>query len=435
MELSPDAVAVIGFLVLFILMLLRVPVGMAMGLVGVTGFAYIAGPGPALKLIGQSSMRTVTDYTFGVIPMFMLMGAFVSVSGVSKELFRAANAFIGHMRGGLGVATVLACGGFAAICGSSVATAATFSSVAYPEMRRFGYPQSFSTGVIAAGGTLGAMLPPSTVLAVYAILTQQDIGKLFMAGIVPGLLAMLLYVFTIMIIVRVRPDWLPRGDKKSWPDRFRGLKDVWAPLVLFIFVIGGLYGGFFTPTEAGGVGASGAFLLGVLRGKLDRVAIRSALLSATRTSAAVFTVLIGALLFGYFLTITQVPQKLMEMLTGMGVGRYGILAMIMVMYLVLGCLMDAMAMIILTVPIIFPVIVQLGFDPIWFGVIIVMTVELGLIHPPVGMNVFVIKSVVKDVSFTTIFKGVIPFVVTDLIRLVILICFPIIALWLPSKMG
>ena len=380
-------------------------------------------------------MRTVTDYTFGVIPMFMLMGAFVSVSGVSKELFRAANAFIGHMRGGLGVATVLACGGFAAICGSSVATAATFSSVAYPEMRRFGYPQSFSTGVIAAGGTLGAMLPPSTVLAVYAILTQQDIGKLFMAGIVPGLLAMLLYVVTIMIIVRVKPDLLPRGEQKSWAERFSGLKDVWAPLVLFMFVIGGLYGGFFTPTEAGGVGASGAFLLGVLRGKLDRAGIREALLSATRTSAAVFTVLIGALLFGYFLTITQVPQKLTEMLTGLGVGRYGILALIMVMYLVLGCLMDAMAMIILTVPIIYPVIVQLGFDPIWFGVIIVMTVELGLIHPPVGMNVFVIKSVVKDVSFTTIFKGVIPFVVTDLFRLVILISFPAIALWLPSKMG
>ncbi|WP_233254766.1 TRAP transporter large permease [Limnohabitans sp. T6-5] len=435
MDLSPDAVAIIGFLVLFGLMLLRVPVGMAMGLVGVSGYAYIAGPGPALKLIGQSSMRTVTDYTFGVIPMFMLMGAFVSVSGVSKELFRAANAFIGHMRGGLGVATVLACGGFAAICGSSVATAATFSSVAYPEMRRFGYPQSFSTGVIAAGGTLGAMLPPSTVLAVYAILTQQDIGKLFMAGIVPGLLAMLLYVITIMIIVRVKPDLLPRGEQKSWGERFNGLKDVWAPLVLFMFVIGGLYGGFFTPTEAGGVGASGAFLLGVLRGKLDRAGIREALLSATRTSAAVFTVLIGALLFGYFLTITQVPQKLTEMLTGLGVGRYGVLALIMVMYLVLGCLMDAMAMIILTVPIIFPVIVQLGFDPIWFGVIIVMTVELGLIHPPVGMNVFVIKSVVKDVSFTTIFKGVIPFVVTDLFRLVILISFPAIALWLPSKMG
>ncbi|WP_310646401.1 TRAP transporter permease [Limnohabitans sp.] len=434
MELSTDAVAIIGFVVLFVLMLLRVPVGMAMGLVGVVGYSYIAGTGPALKLIGQTSMRTVTDYTFGVIPMFMLMGAFVSVSGVSRELFRAANAFIGHLRGGLGVATVLACGGFAAICGSSVATAATFSAVAYPEMRRFGYPQSFSTGVIAAGGTLGAMLPPSTVLAVYAILTQQDIGKLFMAGIVPGLLAMSMYVITIMLIVYFRPDWLPAGERKSFRERVSGLKDVWAPLVLFLFVIGGLYGGFFTPTEAGGVGASGAFLLGVLRGKLDRAGIREALLSATRTSAAVFTVLIGALLFGYFLTITQTPQKLTEFLTSLGVGRYGVLAMIMVMYLVLGCLMDAMAMIILTVPIIYPVILQLGFDPIWFGIIIVMTVELGLIHPPVGMNVFVIKSVVKDVSFMTIFKGVIPFVITDILRLIILIAFPIIALWLPNRL-
>lgn len=433
--MSTDAVAVIGFVVLFALMLLRVPVGMAMGLVGVTGYSYLVGAGPALKLVGQTSMRTVTDYTFGVIPMFMLMGAFVSISGVSKELFRAANAFIGHLRGGLGMATVVACGGFAAICGSSVATAATFAGVAYPEMRRYGYPRSFATGVIAAGGTLGAMLPPSTVLAVYAILTEQDIGKLFMAGILPGMLAMAMYVVTITLIVKIRPDFLPAGEHKPWAERIAGLKDVWAPLLLFIFVIGGLYGGFFTPTEAGGVGASGAFLLGVIRRKLDRAQIREALLQATRTSAAVFTVLIGALLFGYFLTITQTPQKLTEFLTGMGVGRYGVLAMIMVMYLVLGCLMDAMAMIILTVPIIFPVIVHLGFDPIWFGIIIVMTVELGLIHPPVGMNVFVIKSVVKDVSFTTIFKGVLPFVATDLIRLVVLIAFPVIALWLPSRMG
>jgi tripartite ATP-independent transporter DctM subunit len=434
MDLSTDAVAILGFVVLFVLMLLRVPVGMAMGLVGVVGYSYIAGTGPALKLVGQTSMRTVTDYTFGVIPMFMLMGAFVTVSGVSRELFRAANAFIGHLRGGLGVATVLACGGFAAICGSSVATAATFSTVAYPEMRRFGYPQSFSAGVIAAGGTLGAMLPPSTVLAVYAILTQQDIGKLFMAGIVPGLLAMGMYVITIMLIVFFRPDWLPAGEKQNLSQRLNGLKDVWAPLVLFLFVIGGLYGGFFTPTEAGGVGASGAFLLGVLRGKLDKAGIREALLSATRTSAAVFTVLIGALLFGYFLTITQTPQKLTEILTGLGIGRYGVLGLIMLMYLMLGCLMDAMAMIILTVPIIYPVIIQLGFDPIWFGIIIVMTVELGLIHPPVGMNVFVIKSVVKEVSFLTIFKGVIPFVITDILRLMILIAFPIIALWLPNRL-
>jgi C4-dicarboxylate transporter DctM subunit len=426
---------VLGFVALFVLMLLRVPVGMAMGLVGVVGYSYLVGPGPALKLVGQTSMRTVTDYTFGVIPMFMLMGALVSVSGVSRELFKAANSMIGHLRGGLGVATVVACGGFAAICGSSVATAATFSAVAYPEMRRFNYPQSFSTGVIAAGGTLGAILPPSTVLAVYAILTQQDIGKLFMAGIVPGILAMAMYVLTIAIIVKLRPDWLPGGEVKPWAERLQDLKNVWAPLVLFVFVIGGLYGGFFTPTEAGGVGASGAFILGLVRRKLDGPKIREALLSATRTAAAVFTVLIGALLFGYFLTITQSPQKLTEILTGLGIGRYGVLALIMVMYLVLGCLMDAMAMIILTVPIIYPVIVHLGFDPIWFGVIIVMTVELGLIHPPVGMNVFVIKSVVKDVSFTTIFKGVLPFIVTDIVRLVILIAFPIIALWLPTRMG
>jgi tripartite ATP-independent transporter DctM subunit len=432
--MSADVVAIAGFVILFVLMLLRVPVGMAMGLVGISGYALIAGGGPALKLIGQTSMRTVTDYTFGVIPMFMLMGAFVSVSGVSRELFRAANACVGHLRGGLGMATVLACGGFAAICGSSVATAATFSTVAYPEMRRYGYPQSFSTGVIAAGGTLGAMLPPSTVLAVYAVITQQDIGKLFMAGVLPGLLAMSMYVLTIGAIVAVRPKMLPAGKAQPWRERVVALKDVWPSLVLFAFVIGGLYGGVFTPTEAGGVGAGGAFVLGVLRRKLDRRGIRTALLQATRTAAAVFTVLIGALLFGYFLTITQTPQKLTAFLTGLGIGPYGVLALIMVMYLVLGCLMDAMAMIILTVPIIFPVITHLGFDPIWFGVIIVMTVELGLIHPPVGMNVFVIKSVVQDVTFTTIFKGVIPFVLTDILRLVILIAFPIIALWLPGRM-
>jgi tripartite ATP-independent transporter DctM subunit len=433
--MNPDLIAVCGFVALFVLMLLRVPVGMAMGLVGVVGYSMIAGTGPALKLVGQTSMRTVTDYTFGVIPMFMLMGAFVSVSGVSRELFRAANACVGHLRGGLGMATVLACGGFAAICGSSVATAATFSTVAYPEMRRYGYPQSFSTGVIAAGGTLGAMLPPSTVLAVYAVITQQDIGKLFMAGVLPGLLAMSMYVVTILVIVAVAPKLLPAGPARPWRERLRALKDVWPSLLLFAFVIGGLYGGLFTPTEAGGMGAGGAFILGVARRKLDRAGTRTALLQATRTAAAVFTVLIGALLFGYFLTITQTPQKLTVFLTGLGLGRYGVLAIIMVMYLVLGCLMDAMAMIILTVPIIFPVITQLGFDPIWFGVIIVMTVELGLIHPPVGMNVFVIKSVVGEVTFTTIFKGVLPFVATDILRLLILIAFPAIALWLPGRMG
>jgi tripartite ATP-independent transporter DctM subunit len=432
--MSTDAVAIIGFLVLFALMLLRVPVGMAMGLVGVTGFGYIVGGAPTLKMIGQTSMRTVTDYTFGVIPMFLLMGAFVTVSGMSRELFRAANTWLGHMRGGLGFATILACGGFAAISGSSVATAATFSTVAYPEMRRYNYPQSFACGVVAAGGSLGAMLPPSTVLAVYGIITEQDIGKLFVAGILPGLLAISMYITTIVLMGWLRPGFLPSGDRASWKLRLESMREVWAPLLLFVFVIGGLYGGLFTPTEAGGMGAGGAFLIGVLRGRLSRKDIRASLLQATRTAAAVFTVLIGALLFGYFLTVTQTPQKVTLFLTSLGLGRYGVLALIMLMYLLLGCLMDALAMVILTVPIMFPVILHLGFDPIWFGVIIVMTVELGLIHPPVGMIVFVIKSVVHDVDFLTIFKGVLPFILTDLLRLAILIAFPMIALFLPSRM-
>ena len=429
--MSNEAVALIGFVSLFALMLLRVPVGMAMGLVGITGFGYLTGLAPALKLVGQTTMRTVTDYSFGVIPMFLLMGAFVSVSGISRELFRAANTFVGHWKGGLGIATIAACGGFAAISGSSVATAATFSAVAYPEMRRFGYPQSFATGVIAVGGTLGAMLPPSTVLAVYGIITQQDIGKLFIAGIVPGLLAIVMHMITIGIIGVVRPGFLPAGPRSSWRDRLVALRDVWSPLLLFIFVIGGLYGGFFIPTEAGAVGAVGAFIIGVLRGKLNKDGILQSLLQATRTAAAVFTVLIGALCFGYFLTITQTPQNITAFLTGLGIGPYGVLALILLMYLVLGCLMDAMAMVILTVPIVFPVVTALGFDPIWFGIVIVMTVELGLIHPPVGMNVFVIKSVIKDVNMSTIFVGVLPFVVTDLIRLVLLILFPLLATWLP----
>ena len=353
--MSTDAVAIIGFVVLFVLMLLRVPVGMAMGLVGVGGFAYLVGGGPALKMVGQTSMRTVTDYNFAVVPLFLLMGSFATTSGMSRELFRAANAFLGHLRGGLGIATIAACGGFAAICGSSVATAATFSRVAYPEMRRFGYPQSFATGVIAAGGTLGIMIPPSTVFAVYGLITEQDVGKLFVAGIMPGILA--------ICHVHGRPSrssaWRGRASCRAASacraERLAALRDIWATLLLFVFVIGGIYGGVFTATEAAGMGAAGAFIIGVVRAAGCRGPdILRSLLEATRTTAAVFTILIGALLFGYFLTITQTPQKVTEFLTGLGIGRYGVLALIMIMYLVLGCLMDALAMIILTVPIIFP---------------------------------------------------------------------------------
>jgi len=433
--MSTDAVAVTGFAALFALMLLRVPVGIAMGVVGVLGFGYMIGDiGPALKLLAQSPIRTATDAEFAVIPLFLLMGAFASASGMSRELFRASNTFLGHLRGGLGIATIVACGGFAAICGSSVATAATFSKVAYPEMRQYGYPQSFATGVIAAGGSLGIMIPPSTVFAVYGLITEQDIGKLFIAGIVPGLVAVGMYIATINIIAFVRPGFLPATPRHTWAERIAAARDVWAVVLLFVFIIGGLYGGLFTATEAAGMGAAGAFIISVLRQKLSREDFWRCLIESLRTTAAVFTILIGALIFGYFLTITQTPQKITEFLTGLGLGPYGVLILIMLMYLVLGCIMDAMAMIILTIPIVFPVIKTLGFDPIWFGVIIVMTVELGLIHPPVGMNVFVIKSVIKDVKLSTVFYGVMPFVLTDILRLAILIALPILATWLPSHM-
>jgi tripartite ATP-independent transporter DctM subunit len=432
--MGSGAVAIIGFAVLFGLMLLRVPVGMAMGLVGVSGFGYLVGGAPALKMVGQTSMRTVTDFNFAVVPMFLLMGSFATTSGMSRELFRAGNAFLGHLRGGLGIATIAACGGFAAICGSSVATAATFSRVAYPEMIRYRYPQSFATGVIAAGGTLGIMIPPSTVFAVYGLITEQDVGKLFVAGILPGILAMSMYMLTITLIGTVRPGYLPATPRAGWGERLAALRDVWATILLFAFVIGGIYGGWFTATEAAGMGAGGAFLLGIARGRLSRADIRRSLLEATRTTAAVFTVLIGAILFGYFLAVTQTPQQVTAFVSSLGLGRYGVLALIMLMYLLLGCLMDALAMIILTIPIIFPLVTSLGFDPIWFGVIIVMTVELGLIHPPMGMNIFVIKSVVEDAKISTIFYGVLPFIVTDLLRLLILIAFPIVATYLPSKM-
>ena len=427
-------VAVLGFVALFALMLLRMPIGLAMGAVGVVGFGVINGFGPALRLLAQSPIRTATDAGFAVIPLFLLMGAIATVSGMSTELFRAANSFLGRFRGGLGMATIAACAGFAAVSGSSVATAATFSAVAYPEMRRYRYPQSFATGVIAAGGTLGAILPPSLVLAVYSLITQQDVGRLYIAGIVPGILAVIMYITTITLIGLVRPTFLPPGVRHDWSERWQAVRGVWAITLLFLFIIGGMYGGVFTPSEAAGMGASGAFIIAMLRRRLTAAQLMECLLRALRTSAAIFSILIGALLFGYFLTVTQTPQHVTSFLTGLGFGRYGVLLLIMLMYLVLGCVMDAMAMVILTIPIIFPVITALGFDPVWFGVIIVMTVELGLIHPPVGMNVFVIKSVVRDVNMSTIFLGVIPFVITDIVRLAILIAFPILSTYLPNHM-
>lgn len=428
-------IAILAFIVLFALMTLRVPIGVSMGLVGVAGFALLSGVTPALRLVALSPIRTVTDYSFGVIPMFLLMGAFTTASGMSRELYRASNAWLGHLPGGLAMATVAACAGFGAICGSSVATAATFTNVALPEMRRFGYSDTLATGVIAAGGTLAILIPPSVVLAIYGLLTDQDIGKLFIAGVVPGLLATLLYMLTIQVQGWFAPGVYPKGRRASWRERWDSLRDIWAVGLLFLFVIGGLYAGMFTPTEGAGMGAAGAWIIAVARRRLTWRQTLDCLVQTLRTTAAIFTILIGALLFGYFLTLTQTPQRLTEFLVGLNVGPYFILVLLMGVYLVLGCILDAMAMIILTIPIVFPLIMQLGFDPIWFGVIVVMVVELALITPPVGMNVYVIKGVSKDVSLGTIFKGVSPFILTDVVRLTILVLFPALILFLPNRMG
>jgi tripartite ATP-independent transporter DctM subunit len=432
--MSTTLVATLGFVGLFALMAIRVPIGVAMGIVGVLGFGSLAAFAPAFNLLAQSPIRVTTDWDLAIIPMFILMGAFATASGMSRELFAASNAWLGHRRGGLAMATVTACAGFAAINGSSIATAATMTNVALPEMRRAGYDAGLATGVIAAGGTLGIMIPPSVMFAIYGVLTETDIARLLVAGIIPGILGALLYVLAVQVVGFFRPDLMPRGKRSTWRERFVSLRPIWAVLLLFFFVMGGMYGGLFTATEGAAMGAAGAFIIGLARQRLSRAAIMTCLVESVRTTAAIFTIAIGAFLFGYFLVITQTTQNFSAFLLSLPLGPYGILSLVLLMYLLLGAIMDELAMVLLTVPVIFPVMMQLGFDPIWFGVIIVMVCVLGMIVPPIGMNVFVINSIARDVPLQTIYKGVTPFIVVDLIRLVLLVVFPWLSLFLPSRM-
>ncbi len=427
-----DLVALGGFVLMFVLMLLRVPIGIAMGAVGVIGFGLLSGLKPALNLLGSVPLSVLTDYNLSVIPMFVLMGAFATHSGMSQELFDAGRAWLGHKRGGLALASIAACGGFAAINGSSVATAATMSQVALPEMRRAGYDAGFSAGLIAAGGTLGIMIPPSTIFVLYGIMTDTDISALFAAGVVPGLLAITFYVLVIQWIGWRDPAHMPLGDPAVRAQRWQRLRALWAVLALFLFVLGGIYGGWFTVQEAAGIGAAGALVIGIARGRLHWPQIRAALIDALRVSSAIMMIVLGAFLFGYFLTVTQFTQKAVDVLTHLPIGPYGVLALVMVGYFILGAVMDELAMILLTVPIVFPTMVQLGFDPIWFGVIIVMAVTFGLILPPVGMNVFVINSIARDISLGRIYRGTAPFIAVDVVRLVVLCAFPSLSLWLPG---
>ncbi len=428
-------VALAGFGTMLVLMLIRVPIGVCLGAVAIGGFAYLNGWWPALGLLVHSPIRTVTDFNFSVIPMFILMGVLVSRSGMSRELFRAAAAWFGHLPGGMAVATVFASGGFAAINGSAIANATTMATVALPEMRRHGYHPGLSMGVIAAGGTLGPLIPPSVLFVLYGILVDENISRLFIAGILPGVLAMALYCIAIQAVYWYRPALLPRGTLASWAERWTSVREIWATLLLFAIVIGGLYGGFVTVVEAASLGVMGALFIGVVRGRLPLKEITGSLVEALRTSAAIFMLIIGVFLFQYFLAVTQTSQQVAQWLSGLQVQPITVIVFIVIGYLVAGTFIDEVATMLLTVPILHPVVMQLGFDPVWFGVLVVTTATVGMIAPPVGIICFILNSMVREISLMTIYRGVLPFVAADLVRLALLVAFPAITLFLPRTMA
>lgn len=418
---------------MFALMGLRVPIAFAMAIVGLVGIGLMRS-WPAAMSSTTTEILDIAKYTLSVVPLFVLMGNFVTRAGLSRELYQAAYAFIGHRRGGLAMSTVLACAGFGAICGSSIATTATMSRVAMPEMRRFRYADSFAAGSIAAGGTLGILIPPSVIMVIYGIMTEQSIGALFAAGIVPGLLAVALYVVAAALVTRRHPDWGPPGQRSSWAERLAALKNIWGVILLFGVVMGGMYGGLFTPTEAAGVGATGGFLFAWARRTLTWASLYQTLVDSSRTTAMLFTIVIGASIFATFINFTSLPADLRDFVSQFQIHPIAVVIAICVIYVILGTAMEELSMILLTVPIFFPLIVHLGLDPIWFGVLIVCIVEIGMISPPVGMNIFVLRSMLPDVASTSIWKGVLPFLYADIVRLAILIAFPVLSIWLPQTL-
>jgi C4-dicarboxylate transporter DctM subunit len=432
--MNPTLIGSIGILVMLLLMALRVPIGVSMGVVGFFGFANMSGWSAALSLLGLVPYSTVASFTLTVIPLFVLMGYFATMAGLSQELYETANRWFGHFHGGLAMATVVACGGFAAICGSSLATAATMGGIALPEMRKVGYHPKFATGCVAAGGTLGILIPPSVIFLIYGFLTEQSIGKLFLAGIGPGIVLVMLFILTISVVTWIKPSWGPPAARTPFLERLLALRRVWSVIALFVLVIGGMYLGVFTATEAAAMGAFGAFLFAVARRKLTWRAFMTALANTATTTAMILAILIGAILLGYFMAVTKVPMALAAFFAGLPVSPTLVMLFIIITYVILGGLMDSLAMVLLTVPIFFPVIQALGFDPIWFGVILVILVEVGLITPPVGMNVFVISGMSKDVSIQGVFLGTSPFLLAMGILLALLMIFPDLALFIPKTM-
>ena len=426
--------ALLGFVAIFALALLRMPLAFSMGLVGVIGIGLTRGWMPALASTAQVVQETGFAYTLSVIPLFILMGNFVARAGLAHELFHAAYTFIGHRKGGLAHATIAACAGFGAICGSSIATAATMSKVAYPSMKKLGYSDALSTGVIASGGTLGIMIPPSTIMVIYGIVTETHISKLFAAGVLPGILTAMLLMLAVVMMTLRDPEHAPAGEKFTWKQRLEALRGIWGVLLLVIVVLGGIYGGVFTATEGAGMGAAGAFLFAWARKALTWDSLISILVESARTTAMLFTLLIAATVFANFVNFTTMPGDLKEWITHLGLSPVMVVGAMMVIYIILGTVMEELTMVLLTIPLFFPIVVQLGFDPVWFGVLIVMVIQIGLISPPVGMNLFVLNTLLPKVGLGTIFRGCWPFVVMQVVTLAILLFFPSISLYLPSLM-
>jgi tripartite ATP-independent transporter DctM subunit len=426
--------ALLGFAAVFLLAALRVPLAFAMGLVGFVGLGLLRGWPATMANAAQVVYDTGFAYTLSVVPLFILMGNFVARAGLAHELFRAAQALIGHVRGGLAHATVLACAGFGAICGSSIATAATMSKVAYLPMKKLGYADSLSTGVIAAGGTLGIMIPPSAILVIYGIVTETSIGKLFAAGLLPGLVCAALMMAAVAWIAWRDPAAAPAGARASWAERWAALRGVWGVALLVALVLGGIYGGWFTATEGAGIGASGAFVFALARRRLTWALLGQILVESARTTAMLFAILIAAMLFSSFVNFTSMPGELKDWILSLGLPPLAIVAAMMAIYVLLGTIMEELSMVLLTLPLFFPIVVGLGFDPLWFGVLIVLVVQIGLISPPVGMNLFVLNAMLKDVPLTTLFRGVWPFVVALIVALGVVLELPTLALWLPGFM-
>jgi C4-dicarboxylate transporter, DctM subunit len=433
--MDPTLLSSLILVLMFVLLFCGMPIGFAMGLSAFVGTLLLIDVQAALSLLGQTAYDTAVTYNLSVVPMFVLMGYIAGNARLSEALYRACNAWLGHRRGGLALATIGACGGFAAICGSSIATAATMAQIALPEMRRYNYDDRLATGSVAAGGTIGILIPPSIIMVIYGLLTETSISKLFLAGFLPGLLTVAGFMVTIAVMTRLDPRLGAPAAPATQRERLLVLRDVWGPTALFLLVIGGLYFGVFSPTEAAGIGAVGALALSFLNRSFSRAMLSASLLDTVKTTAQIFTILIGAILFNNFLILASMPTIVSGWITGLPLGKTAILLVIIGMYFILGCLLDSLAMILLTIPIVFPIVSALGYDPIWFGIIIVMVVELGLITPPIGMNVFVIKGIARDVPLYTIFRGVTPFIVAQIILIGVLIAFPEIALWLPSTMG